>query len=48
MRLATFNVPATLATGGLGITGLELACGLPYPTPAPRYVAVRRKDMFMR
>ena len=30
-----FNVPAALATGGLGVSGLEPACGLPYPTPGP-------------
>ena len=24
-----------LATGGLGVTGVEPACGLPYPTPGP-------------
>ena len=30
-----FNVLAALATGGLGVSGLELACGLPYPTPGP-------------
>ena len=33
--LVTFNVLAALATGGLGVSGLEPACGLPYPTPAP-------------
>ena len=31
--LATFNALAALATGGLGVGGLEPACGLPYPTP---------------
>ena len=30
-----FNVLAALATGGLGVSGLERACGLPYPTPGP-------------
>ena len=33
--LKAFNVLAALATGGLGVSGLEPACGLPYPTPAP-------------
>ena len=28
-------VLAALATGGLGVSGLEPACGLPYPTPGP-------------
>ena len=30
-----FNVLAALATGGLGASGLEPACGLPYPTFGP-------------
>ena len=29
------NVLAALATGGLGVSGLEPACSLPYPTPGP-------------
>ena len=33
--LKAFNVLAALATGGLGVSGLEPACGLPYPTPGP-------------
>ena len=30
-----FNILAALATGGLGVSGLEPACGLPYPSPGP-------------
>ena len=37
----TVNVLAALATGGLGVSGLEPACGLPYPTPAPPSVSRR-------
>ena len=40
-----FNVLAALATGGLGDSGLEPACGLPYPSPGPRCVAARRKNV---
>ena len=28
-------VLAALATGGLGVSGLEPTCGLPYPSPGP-------------
>ena len=45
VRLATFNVLAALVMGGLGVSGLEPACGLPYHTPGPRYVAARWKDI---
>ena len=35
-RLSTvYDVLAALATGGLGVSGLEPACGLPYPTLGP-------------
>ena len=41
-----FNVLAALATGGLGVSGLEPACGLPYPTLGPLVcVAAQRKDV---
>ena len=33
--LASFNVVAAPATGGLGVSRLEPACGLPYPVPGP-------------
>ena len=33
--LKAFNVLAALATGGLGVSGLEPDCGLPYPTSSP-------------
>ena len=33
--LKAFNVLAALATGGLGVSGLEPASGLPYPIPGP-------------
>ena len=33
-EVEAFNVLAALAMGGLGVSGLEPACGLPYPTPA--------------
>jgi hypothetical protein len=36
--LKAFNVQAALATGGLGVSGVEPACGLPYPTPDVRGV----------
>ena len=34
--LKAFNVLAALATGGLGVSGLEAACGLPYPAATHR------------
>ena len=35
LGLKAFTVLAALATGGLGVSGLEPACGPPYATPGP-------------
>ena len=37
-------VLAALATGGLGVSGLEPACGLPYPTLGPPVCTINEGD----
>ena len=40
-------VLAALATGGLGVSGLEPACGLPYPTPGLPVCTINEGDPYV-